>query len=226
MRLTQPGTMLVSPLSQEGFTSSGIYVAHAKNNHFVKPCLSFVIKHVTAHDQAWPWNLAGDVVLHRQNALVELCGPSHDPQHMLCDANARAVLENHPASSHRSGGPMRLRPLFNQVVLQLDSVESEAKVDGWGIAIPETAQELPCKGTVVAIGPEVTAAVKHASAYNLKLQDRVAFLKFSGSTLKIDGVEYLVVKENAILAILDPETPQAEPAFAGEGHGMALHTHE
>ena len=62
MRLTQPGTMLVSPLSQEGFTASGIYVAHAKNNHFVKPCLSFVIKHVTAHDQAWPWNLAGDVV--------------------------------------------------------------------------------------------------------------------------------------------------------------------
>jgi co-chaperonin GroES (HSP10) len=223
LKLMQPGTMFVSPLLQEGFTASGIYIEHAANNHYIKPCLSVVQSHVVQAEC-----LIGHVVLHRQNALVEICGSCLDPQYILCDANVRAVLENHPASSHRYGGPMRLRPLFNQVVIQLDPPKT---VDEWGLAIPETSQELPCEGTVVAIGPEVTCAHnKHLSKERVFEGTRVAFLKFSGSTLTIDKVDYLVVKETALLAILDDEKPKDVPAaYAGEGHGMAistLHTQE
>jgi chaperonin GroES len=86
---------------------------------------------------------------------------------------------------------MKFRPLHDRVVLK--RIEAEAKTSG-GIIIPDTAKEKPQQGEVVAVGPGGRDEAGKLIPIDLKAGDRVLFGKWSGTEVKIDGVEYLIKK--------------------------------
>jgi chaperonin GroES len=94
---------------------------------------------------------------------------------------------------------MKFRPLHDRVVLK--RIEAEAKSSG-GIIIPDTAQEKPQQGEVVAVGPGGRDEAGKLIPIDLKAGDRVLFGKWSGTEVKIDGVEYLIVKESDVMGVL------------------------
>jgi chaperonin GroES len=95
---------------------------------------------------------------------------------------------------------MKLRPLQDRVLIR--RVEAEAKTSG-GIFIPDTAQEKPMEGEVVAVGPG--ARDEHGKLYPLDVKsgDRVLFGKWSGTEVKLDGEELMIMKESDIMGIVD-----------------------
>ncbi len=95
---------------------------------------------------------------------------------------------------------MRFRPLHDRVVLK--RIEAEERTAG-GIIIPDTAQEKPQQGEVVAVGPGGRDDSGKLIPIDVKAGDRVLFGKWSGSDVKINGVEYLIMKENDILGVLE-----------------------
>jgi chaperonin GroES len=94
---------------------------------------------------------------------------------------------------------MKFRPLHDRVVLK--RIEAEAKTSG-GIIIPDTAKEKPQQGEVVAVGPGGRDEAGKLIPIDLKAGDRVLFGKWSGTEVKIDGVEYLIMKENDVMGVL------------------------
>jgi chaperonin GroES len=94
---------------------------------------------------------------------------------------------------------MKFRPLQDRVVLK--RIEAEAKSSG-GIIIPDTAQEKPQQGEVVAVGPGGRDEAGKLIPIDLKAGDRVLFGKWSGTEVKIDGVEYLIMKESDVMGVL------------------------
>jgi chaperonin GroES len=94
---------------------------------------------------------------------------------------------------------MKFRPLHDRVVLK--RIEAEAKTSG-GIIIPDTAKEKPQQGEVVAVGPGGRDEVGKLIPIDLKAGDRVLFGKWSGTEVKIDGVEYLIMKESDVMGVL------------------------
>jgi chaperonin GroES len=94
---------------------------------------------------------------------------------------------------------MKFRPLHDRVVLK--RVDAEEKSSG-GIIIPDTAQEKPQQGEVVAVGPGGRDEAGKLIPIDLKTGDRVLFGKWSGTEVKIDGVEYLIMKESDIMGVL------------------------
>jgi chaperonin GroES len=86
---------------------------------------------------------------------------------------------------------MKFRPLHDRVVLK--RIEAEEKTSG-GIIIPDTAKEKPQEGEVVAVGPGGRDETGKLIPIDLKAGDRVLFGKWSGTEVKIDGVDYLVMK--------------------------------
>jgi chaperonin GroES len=94
---------------------------------------------------------------------------------------------------------MKFRPLHDRVVLK--RIEAEAKSSG-GIIIPDTAQEKPQQGEVVAVGPGGRDEAGKLIPIDLKAGDRVLFGKWSGTEVKIDGVEYLIMKESDVGGVL------------------------
>jgi chaperonin GroES len=94
---------------------------------------------------------------------------------------------------------MKFRPLHDRVVLK--RVEAEEKTSG-GIIIPDTAQEKPQQGEVVAVGPGGRDEAGKLIPIDLKVGDRVLFGKWSGTEVKIDGVEYLIMKESDVMGVL------------------------
>jgi chaperonin GroES len=94
---------------------------------------------------------------------------------------------------------MKFRPLHDRVVLK--RIEAEAKSSG-GIIIPDTAQEKPQQGEVVAVGPGGRDEAGKLIPIDLKAGDRVLFGKWSGTEVKIDGVEYLIMKESDVMGVL------------------------
>ena len=95
---------------------------------------------------------------------------------------------------------MKLRPLQDRVLIR--RVESEAKTAG-GIFIPDTAQEKPTEGEVVAVGPGLRDQDGKLHPLDVKDGDRVLFGKWSGSEIKIDGEELLIMKEADIMGVID-----------------------
>ena len=95
---------------------------------------------------------------------------------------------------------MRFRPLHDRVVIR--RVEHEGKSTG-GIIIPDTAQEKPMEGEIVAVGPGARNEKGTIVPLDVKPGDRILFGKYSGAEIKIDGTEYLVLREDEILAILE-----------------------
>ncbi len=94
---------------------------------------------------------------------------------------------------------MKFRPLHDRVVLK--RIEAEDKTSG-GIIIPDTAKEKPQQGEVVAVGPGGRDEAGKLIPIDLKAGDRVLFGKWSGTEVKIDGVEYLIMKESDVMGVL------------------------
>ncbi len=95
---------------------------------------------------------------------------------------------------------MKFRPLRDNVVLR--RIDEEAKTSG-GIIIPDTAQEKPQEGEVVAVGPGARADDGTVHPLDVKPGDRVLFGKWSGNEIKLDGDELLFMKESDIMAIVE-----------------------
>lgn len=94
----------------------------------------------------------------------------------------------------------KLRPLADRVVVKV--LESEEKTKG-GIFLPDTAKEKPQQAKVVAVGPGKTLDDGKKSPVDVKEGDVVLFAKYSGTEVKVDGVEYLVIAEKDILAVVE-----------------------
>ncbi len=104
---------------------------------------------------------------------------------------------------------MAFRPLGDRVVIR--RVEEEAKTKG-GIIIPDTAKEKPQEGEVISVGPGARDEDQKRIPMDVKPGDRILFGKWSGSEVKIDGDDLLIMKESDILGILDPAAAQAKAA--------------
>ncbi|PZF75153.1 co-chaperone GroES [Aestuariivirga litoralis] len=94
---------------------------------------------------------------------------------------------------------MKFRPLHDRVVVK--RVDEDTKTKG-GIIIPETAQEKPMQGEIIAVGPGARDESGKIVALDVKKGDRVLFGKWSGTEVKIDGTEYLIMKESDIMGIV------------------------
>jgi chaperonin GroES len=94
---------------------------------------------------------------------------------------------------------MKFRPLHDRVVVK--RIDAEAKTSG-GIIIPDTAKEKPQQGEVIAVGPGGRDEAGKLVPIDVKAGDRVLFGKWSGTEVKIDDVEYLIMKESDIMGVL------------------------
>ena len=96
----------------------------------------------------------------------------------------------------------QFRPLHDRVLVR--RIEAEEKTAG-GIIIPDTAKEKPQEGEVVAVGPGARAEDGTVTALDVKAGDRILFGKWSGTEVRIDGEELLIMKESDILGIVETE---------------------
>ncbi|QPC41382.1 co-chaperone GroES [Kaustia mangrovi] len=95
---------------------------------------------------------------------------------------------------------MKFRPLHDRVVVR--RIEEDSKTAG-GIIIPETAQEKPQQGEIVAVGPGARGEDGKVVKLDVKKGDKVLFGKWSGTEVKIDGKEVLIMKESDIMGVLE-----------------------
>jgi chaperonin GroES len=95
---------------------------------------------------------------------------------------------------------MKIRPLSDRVLVL--RIEGEQKTKG-GIVIPDTAKEKPQEGKVVAVGPGKMDENAKRIPMAVKKNDHILFGKYSGSEIKLDGVEHLIMREDDILGILE-----------------------
>lgn len=95
---------------------------------------------------------------------------------------------------------MKIRPLADKVLVK--RLEAEAKTKG-GIVLPDTAKEKPRRGTVVSLGEGRLLKNGTRSPFQVKKNDKVLFAAYGGTEVKIDGVEYVIMEESDILAVLE-----------------------
>jgi chaperonin GroES len=95
---------------------------------------------------------------------------------------------------------MALRPLHDRVLVK--RLDSEAKTAG-GIILPDTAQEKPSEGEIVAVGNGTKAEDGTVTALDVKAGDKVLFGKWSGTEVKVDGEDLLIMKESDIMGIIE-----------------------
>src|SRR5215831_4351087 len=95
---------------------------------------------------------------------------------------------------------MAIRPLHDRVLIK--RVEEEEKTKG-GIIIPDTAKEKPMEGEVVAAGPGARGEDGKIQPMDVRAGDRVLFGKWSGTEVKLDGVEMMIMKESEIMGVLE-----------------------
>jgi chaperonin GroES len=104
---------------------------------------------------------------------------------------------------------MKFRPLHDRVVVT--RIDAESKTAG-GIIIPDTAKEKPTEGEVIAVGPGGRDESGKLIPIDLKKGDRVLFGKWSGTEVKIDGVEYLIMKESDIMGVIEQTSTRSKAA--------------
>ena len=95
---------------------------------------------------------------------------------------------------------MKLRPLQDRILVQ--RVEEETKTKG-GIIIPDTAKEKPAEGKVIAVGSGKVAEDGKRVPPEIKVGDRILFGKYSGTEVKIEGQEYLIMREDDVLGVIE-----------------------
>jgi chaperonin GroES len=100
---------------------------------------------------------------------------------------------------------MKFRPLHDRVVVK--RIDAEEKTKG-GIIIPDTAKEKPQEGEVLAVGPGARDEAGKLVPLDLKVGDRILFGKWSGTEIKLDGDDLLIMKESDVMGVLE----YAEPA--------------
>ena len=112
------------------------------------------------------------------------------------------LIQSPTISTLRKGdyNPMKFRPLHDRVVVR--RVEQETKSAG-GIIIPDTAAEKPQQGEIIAVGPGARDEAGKLVPLDVKKGDKVLFGKWSGTEVKIDGQELLIMKESDIMGVLD-----------------------
>lgn len=103
----------------------------------------------------------------------------------------------------------QFRPLHDRVVVK--RVEEETKTRG-GIIIPDTAKEKPMQGEVIAVGPGARNEKGELQALDVKVGDRILFGKWSGTEVKLDGEELLIMKESDIMGVIETSGSLAKAA--------------
>jgi len=103
---------------------------------------------------------------------------------------------------------MDIRPLHDRIVVK--RIEEEAEKTAGGLFIPDSAKEKPQQGEVVAVGAGKRNEKGERVAMDVKAGDRILFGKYSGSDIKIDGVEYLIMREDEVLGVLEGGTQKAK----------------
>ena len=98
---------------------------------------------------------------------------------------------------------MKFRPLHDRIVVK--RITAEEKSAG-GIIIPDTAKEKPMEGEVVAVGPGARNEQGAIVALDVKAGDRVLFGKWSGTEVKLDGEELLIMKESDVMGVIDGQS--------------------
>ena len=104
---------------------------------------------------------------------------------------------------------INFRPLHDRVVVR--RIEAEAKTKG-GIIIPDTVKEKPQEGEIVAVGTGIRDESGRILPLDVKAGDRILFGKWSGTEIKLDGVEYLIMKESDIMGILEGSAAASKKA--------------
>jgi len=94
---------------------------------------------------------------------------------------------------------MKFRPLHDRVLIR--GVEQESKTAG-GILIPDTAKEKPTEGEVIAVGPGARSEGGKVHPLDVKVGDRVLFGKWSGTEIKVDGQDVVIMKESDIMGVI------------------------
>jgi chaperonin GroES len=110
---------------------------------------------------------------------------------------------------HHQELPMKFRPLHDRVVVR--RIEAEEKTAG-GIIIPDTAKEKPIEGEVIAVGPGARNEQGQIVQLDVKAGDRILFGKWSGTEVKIDGEELLIMKESDIMGVVDASVAKKKAA--------------
>ena len=95
---------------------------------------------------------------------------------------------------------MKFRPLHDRVVVR--RIESEEKTSG-GIIIPDTAKEKPQEGEIIGVGPGARDEAGKLVPLDVKVGDRILFGKWSGTEVKIDGEDLLIMKESDVMGIIE-----------------------
>jgi chaperonin GroES len=98
---------------------------------------------------------------------------------------------------------MKFRPLHDRVVVR--RIDAEEKSAG-GIIIPDTAKEKPQQGEVIAVGPGARGDDNELIPLDVKVGDRILFGKWSGTEVKIDGEDLLIMKESDVMGVLENES--------------------
>ena len=104
---------------------------------------------------------------------------------------------------------MKFRPLHDRVVVR--RVKEDTKTKG-GIIIPDTAQEKPMQGEVIAVGPGGRDENGKLIPIDVKVGETILFGKWSGTEVKLDGVEYLIMKESDIMGVIEGKMPKRAAA--------------
>jgi len=104
---------------------------------------------------------------------------------------------------------MKFRPLHDRVVVR--RVESEARTAG-GIIIPDTAKEKPQEGEIIAVGPGARDEAGKLVPLDVKVGDRILFGKWSGTEVKIDGEDLLIMKESDVMGIIEGKAASKKAA--------------
>jgi chaperonin GroES len=95
---------------------------------------------------------------------------------------------------------MKFRPLHDRIVIR--RLDGEEKTKG-GIIIPDTAKEKPQEGEIIAVGPGARDESGKLIPLDVKAGDRILFGKWSGTEVKLDGQEYLIMKESDVMGIIE-----------------------
>src|SRR3981189_3762209 len=133
------------------------------------------------------------IISSRYRLLVDQRAPS------LYQLLQRA-LGAHTKTQKIGGRPMKFRPRYERVVVK--RVEEEGKTKG-GIIIPDTAKEKPMEGEIVAVGPGARDEKGTLVPLDVKKGDRILFGKWSGTEIKLDGEDLLIMKESDIMGIIE-----------------------
>ncbi len=106
---------------------------------------------------------------------------------------------------------MKFRPLHDRVVVK--RIDAEEKTKG-GIIIPDTAKEKPQEGEVIAVGPGARDESGKLVPLDLKAGDRILFGKWSGTEIKLEGEELLIMKESDVMGVVESRAAESRAAPA------------